>query len=204
MRSYIADPYWPEQAQVIDLRKRSGVDRVKSEEKRAKVLNDFLTKMGLNQDDYDALVKKATRAWCRVDDNDPESPIVIPARQIMGMIANAAPQAPAGCRVQIENVRSLIHVTDFVTDRKVRDGVFTRFIPPKKDGKSISNQRRLEQDEFIKDFTAVGTIETDTSLKESAIKGLLVYAFNSVGVGAARKMDFGRGALSSLERLNGK
>jgi hypothetical protein len=200
VRSYIADPYWPEQERLITIRKQSGVDRARSEEKRAKVLADFLKQRGIADAEYKTLVAAAERSWVRVDSANPSSPIVIPARQISGMLVHAANNAPAGCRVPQDNLRSLIQVTDFVTDRTKRDGVFSRFILPK-DGKGnpLSNQRRYTEDEYIENFAAKGTITFDDSLKAEAVKGLLVYALGSIGVGACRKMDYGRGAVEEFK-----
>lgn len=201
MRSYIADPYWAEQERIINIRKQSGVDRSRSEEKRSKVLADFLKRISMTTDEFKTLQARAERSWYRMDDDNLDSFIVIPARQVTGMLVHAADNAPAGCRIPEDNLRSLVHVDNLVTNRKQKDGVFSRFILPK-DGKGnpLSNQRRFTEDEYIKDFEAAGEIRFEDSLKPDAIKGLLSYAFESVGVGACRKMDYGRGRVVEFER----
>lgn len=200
IRSYIADPYWPEQERLITIRKQSGVDRVRSEEKREAALENFLKKLGMTTADYKDLEKKSKEPWYRTVRGDESSPIVIPARQISGMLVHAASTAPAGARVQTDNLRSVIHVEDFVTDKKKADGIFARYVLPK-DGKGnpISNQRRYMEDEYIQNVKAEGIVEFADSMKPGNVKDLISYAVESVGVGACRKMDYGRGKLEKFE-----
>lgn len=196
MRSYIADPYWPEQERVISIRKQSGVDRARSEEKREATLTNFLKKIGVTQEQYRDLEKRSKEPWYRVIRGDEASPIIIPAKQLAGMLVHAAEMSPAGTRVKTDNLRSLIHVGDFKTNRVKSDGTFSRYILPK-DGKGnpLSNQRRYSEDEYIKDFSAQGIVEFADAMKPANVKELFAFAIESVGVGACRKMDYGRGEL---------
>lgn len=195
MLRYVADPYWPEQEQVITIRKRSGMDNSRAgEEKRQEKLSTYLRKIGMTAGEFAELEKKAGQAWYRINRNDEKSPIILPSRQLTGMLVHAATSAPAGSRINPDNLRSLIKVSDFVTNKTKADGKFSRFVVPK-DGKGnpISNQRRFMEDEYIQDFRAEGTVEFGDSLKPDNVKTLLEHAIMTVGVGACRKMDYGRG-----------
>lgn len=200
MVRYIADPYWPEQERLITIRKQSGVDRVRSEDKRDLALSTFLKKIGMTTDEHKALEKRAKEPWYRMVRGEETSPIIIPARQMSGMLVHAAHSAPAGSRVPEDNLRSLIRTTDFVTNRKKADGVFSRYVLPK-DGKGnpISNQRRFMEDEYIENFKAEGSVTFPDHMKPENVKNLVAYAINVVGVGACRKMDYGRGDLETFE-----
>jgi hypothetical protein len=202
LSKYIAHPYWPEQERLINIRKQSGVDRARSEDKREKSLNAFLKKIGMNAEAFKELERMANQPWYRVNRNDENSPIVIPKHQIEGMLVHAASEAPSGIRVPVDNLRSLIRASDFVTNRKKEDGKFERFVQPK-DGKGnpLSNQRRFTVNPYISMFTATGTITfEETVVKAATAKDLLTYALFSVGVGACRKMDYGRGEVVRFEK----
>lgn len=56
-----------------------------------------------------------------------------------------------------------------------------------------SNQRSLRSNAFIRDFEATGTIEVDADMVEpKAVVELLRFAGRAVGIGASRKMGWGR------------
>lgn len=203
VRRYIADPYWPEQEQVISILKKSGSSNSRSaEEKREEKLATYLKTIKMSMEDFRALEKKAAEPWYRKVRGDANSPIIIPSRQLTGMLVHAASSAPAGSRMDCDNLRSVISVSDFVTNRTKSDGTFSRYVVPK-DGKGnpISNQRRFMEDEYIEGFTAAGTVEFPDSKKPENVKQLIVHAIESVGVGACRKMDYGRGAVEKFEAV---
>lgn len=202
LAKYIAHPYWPEQERLINIRKQSGVDRARSEDKREKSLNAFLKKIAMTTDQFKELERKANQPWYRINRDDENSPITLPRHQIEGMLVHAASEAPAGMRVPVDNLRSLIRPSDFVTDRKKEDGKFERFVQPK-DGKGnpLSNQRRFTVNPYIANFTATGTITfEETVVKAATVKELLAFALSAIGVGACRKMDYGRGEVVKFEK----
>lgn len=200
MIRYIADPYWPEQEQVISIRKKSGMDRGNAgEEKRHEKLMSYLSTIDISPKAFEELERKAKQPWYRIERGNPESPIILPSHQLTGMLVHAATTAPAGSRLKTDNVRSILKVSDFDTDRVKADGKFSRFVVPKKDGKPISNQRRFMENEYIENFTAKGTIRFAPTLKADSIHKLVTYAFASIGVGACRKMDYGRGVVEAFD-----
>ena len=187
---YIAHPYWPEREQVVNIQKQSGMNRARSEDKRDAALRRYLEKMGMSMKDYQKLEQEASKEWYRDDADN----IIIPRHHLSGCLVQACKTSPAGTRFSQDQLRSLLQISDFVTDRKTADGIFKRFVLPT-DGKGnpISNQRRLTKNEFIGGFTAVGTIDFDKSdVSEKAVRELLQYAGKYVGVGASRKMGYGR------------
>jgi len=144
----------------------------------------------MSMDDYKKLEVLANREWYRNE----QDYIIIPRHHLSGCLVQACKTAPAGARVNIDQLRSLLFISDFTTDKKSADYVFSRFVLPT-DGKGnpLSNQRRLSKNEAIQQFTAVGTLTFDKSdVSEKAVRELLQYAGKYVGVGACRKMGFGR------------
>lgn len=187
---YIADPYWSEQEQLITIQKQSGMNRARSQDKRDSALRRFLEQSGLTIDDYKKLEVEAARPWYR----NKEGYIIIPRHHFSGCLVQAVKSSPAGTRMPQDQLRSLLQISDFVSEKKDTDVVFERFVLPT-DGKGnpLSNQRRLTKNDVIHNFTATGTINFDkTDVKETSVKDLLVYAGKYVGVGASRKMGYGR------------
>ena len=166
MSRYIADPYWPEQERIITIRKQSGVDRVRSEDKREQTLAAFLRKITMTPEEWKALETRAKEPWYRVQRGVITSFIIIPARQVSGMLVHAASTAPSGARIPVDNLRSTVRASDFVTEKKAADGMFSRYVLPK-DGKGnpLSNQRRYMEDEYIENFRAEGYLEFSETVK---------------------------------------
>src|ERR1700730_7620102 len=94
-QSYIAQPYWAEQNQLIDIDKQSGKSRARSEDKREQALLRYLEKIGMSPEQYKALQKKAAEKWHK----DITGKIVIPSERIGACLVNGTRSAPAGCRV---------------------------------------------------------------------------------------------------------
>lgn len=187
---YIAHPYWPEREQVVNIQKSSGMNRARSEDKRDAALRRYLEKQGMTHDDYKKLEQAAANEWYR----DKTGHIMIPRHHLSGCLVQATKTSPAGSRFSQDQLRCLLQISDFSTDRKSGDSIFARFVLPT-DGKGnpISNQRRLTKNEVIAGFTAVGTIDFDKSdVSEKAVRELLQYAGKYIGVGASRKMGYGR------------
>lgn len=192
MQNYIADPYWPEVDEVVNLQKSSGMNRVRSEDKRESSLNGYLEQIGMTRDQYEALVVKSKRPWYRVDDET--SPIIIPRHQLSGCLVQACQSAPAGSRFAKSALRALIQIQDLVTLKTESDCEYKRYVRPcDGTGKPLSNQRSLRVNQVIEDFAATGAIALDESdVKPEKVLGLLRYAGKYVGLGASRKMGYGR------------
>lgn len=198
MESYIADPYWPEVEEKITLEKKSGMNFQRSDAKRDATLLAYLEQQGLTMEDYRALAEKAARPWYRLDDEDQTSEIVIPRHQLSGALVQTCKVSPSSVikRAWTENLRSMLRAEPLRTDKTEADRVWKRYVKGDQ-----SNQRRLETDEVIEDFTASGQCHFDPDiLKPKTVEALFRYTLVHVGIGACRKMAFGRGCLETLER----
>lgn len=198
MESYIGHPYWPEKNLCIDIEKTSGVNRQKSDEKRLAAIKAECKRRGMTYQQYLDAKKASERPFYTAKNGA----IIIPRHQLAGAIAQAIGESPKGVRGPYtkDNFRALVRVSDFTTDRKKADGTFSRFV--KLDS---SNQRSYQQNPFIgqyldpatgmtgKPFTAEGTLHVLEDKWHDTVKGLLTHAVEVVGLGAARKMGFGRG-----------
>jgi len=189
-KGYIGHPYWPEREKLINIQKESGINRARSLDKREKALRAYLDSRGLTQDDYRALEAKANRQF----HTDASDHIVIPAHHLHGMIAQGAAQAPGSIRLaSIGQIRTVIEFSDFVTDKTKPDGVWDRFVTVKSGtGQALSNQRGLRSNEYIADFTASGSVRLVNDEAEKKAKEFVAYIGREIGVGASRKLGWGR------------
>lgn len=197
MQSYIAHPYWPARNLVIEIEKKSGVNRQKSEEKRIAALKAECGKQGITYERYLELKDEAAEQWYR----RPDRRIYIPRHQLAGALVQTIGTSPKALRGMFDkdNFRALIQLGDFDTDLTDACSVFSRFV--KLEG---SNQRSFQENEFIgqyidkgEPFCAIGTISFGDSKQEQTVKALLASAVERIGIGAARKMGFGRGRIQS-------
>ncbi len=191
-KGYIANPYWPELEKLINIQKMSGLKRSRSEDKSKKTLEAWLRSHDMTADDYRALEAQAARAFYTV--NGAGSEILIPAHHLHGMIAQAVDMAPSSLRFcRKEQIRTMLEFSDFKTGKTAQDGVWERFVTVKSGtGQTLSNQRGLRSNPYIANFDARGGVH----LVDAEIKGkfldLLRYAGREIGVGASRKMGWGR------------
>ena len=58
---YIADPYFPEREELINIQKNSGMNRARSEQKREDSLKEYLRRNGYTLEHY-ALLERLARA----------------------------------------------------------------------------------------------------------------------------------------------
>ena len=196
MESYIAHPYWPEREQLIQIQLLSGINRLKNDDKKLAALKGQLEKDGLTMADYENLKVRAARQWYRVDPEDEISEIVIPRHQIAGCLVetiNRTPKALHGV-YNADSFRHVVRISWFLTGRNKADGVFRRYVKL-----DTSNKRSLQENEVLEHFTAAGTLSVPTDTKLDALKRFLSYAFDEIGLGAARKMGYGRGALLTCD-----
>src|SRR5437868_744682 len=113
--SYIAEPYLPATDDLINILKKSGASRARSDAKREAALKAYLNANGISAEAYAALQKKAAEKWYKND----QGTIIIPRHQFCGCVVTAVGQAPAAVRGQFDkdSFRHYVRVSDFVTDR---------------------------------------------------------------------------------------
>ncbi|MGH2610212.1 MAG: hypothetical protein ACRDHF_14115 [Tepidiformaceae bacterium] len=197
-KGYIAHPYWPEREKLINIQKASGTNRARSEDKRKKSLDAYLSTHSLTMDDYRLLEQRAARPFYTFDGSDE---IVVSAHQLHGMIGQGADMAPSAVRLaRPEQIRTLIQCSDFRTGKTKPDGVWERFVPVKSGtGQTLSNQRGLRSDPYISNVTASGSIRLASEDTEPRARQFIAWAGQEIGVGAARKLGWGRFVITGWE-----
>lgn len=193
---YVDHPYWPELNQVIDIQKKSGVNRCRSEAKREQAIKGYLKKEEMTEAEYEALQKKANRKWHRKNDDDPTSPIIIPRHKIAGALVAAVKNATAAVRgkYNADSFRHTVRISDFETDKIKADELFDRMVKLE-----TTNQRSRQVNEVVNNVTATGTMDVPADTKPDELKRLLNFALDQMGIGSCRKMGFGRGEVVSIE-----
>ena len=186
-KGYIASPYWPEMYQCIEIEKKSGVNRARTDANRRKALEAYLSSENMTPQQYEALKALAARPF-----HADEQGIYIPADNIISALVNANMVAPRSMR--IENLRVAVTASDFRTDKQQPDGIWRRFaVVTMGTGQKASNQRGLRENAYIQDFAATGTIDVEPEMVDpKALVKLLEFTGRIVGIGASRKMGWGR------------
>jgi hypothetical protein len=200
-KGYIADPYFPAREQLINIQKVSGMNRAKSEDKRAQSLKDFLQRQGMSQEEYLALERAAKEPWYRNGQD-----IIIPSHQLYGCLIEACRNASATLRpCDPDNLRHVLDVADLHTGKTTHDGIFQRLVMPKSGtGQPLSNQRAVRENPYIADFTATGTLAyfpEDLRNQGESLEEFLAWAGQRIGVGASRKMGYGRFSVAQWSPL---
>jgi len=197
MEKYVAHPYWPEREFVIRMQKDSGMNRQKSEEKRQAALKAQVEKSGFTLDDYRAAEAKARREWYRAGDKD-DGNIIIPRHQLAGALVETVGRVPKALRGKFDkdSFRHFVQIGDFTTGKKQADGVYSRYVKLE-----TSNMRSHQTNEYLEDFAATGEVSIPDDVKSEDVQRLFAHAIGTIGVGACRKMGFGRGEILAWEEV---
>ena len=192
--SYIASPYWPELDDLINIQKKSGVNRAKSEGKRELALKSYLKQEGISEEHYFELLDKSSRQWYTNDDGK----IIVPRHQLAGCLVQSVGMAPAAVRGKFDkdSFRHYVRLSDFTTEKVKPDTVFDRYVK-----NEATNQRRRTINGVIENFEAVGTVEIDSKFKLKDFDNLLTFALSECGLGGCRKMGYGRGEISTMKQV---
>lgn len=202
MTNYIAHPFWPETNACIEIEKKSGVNRQKSEEKRIQALKAECDKQGVTYERYLEMKQLSKRPFYRSED----SRIYLPMHQISGALVQTIGGAPKALRGPFtkDNFRALVQIGHFQTEVTEATGIFSRFVKLEN-----TNQRSWQENPYIgqyldkgEPFLAEGDIcivNGDDKL-EQTVKSLFVHTFKEIGLGASRKMGFGRGEIVEWKR----
>lgn len=188
---YVAHPYWPEMYEVIEITKKSGMNRAKSDANRRKALEEYLRANGMTLADYQQLEELSRRPF----HTDSAGQIIVPRDSIMAFLVAANDTARAAFRAcPPDQVWTRITASDFTTGKDKPDGVWRRFGTVNLGtGAKASNQRGLRENAFIENFTATGTIAFDEETVDPAsLENLIRWGGQFVGIGASRKMGKGR------------
>lgn len=190
-RGYIADPYWLARDELINVQKASGVNRARSEANRRKALEEHLKRLGKDFQWYLDLEEAARKPFYTNGDGT----IEIPQNQVYACFAHGCSEARAATRpCNPEQVRSRFVCSAWQTTKTREDGWFERFVTVTAGNKTkLSNQRGLRRNAYITDFDATGSIEFDPGfVKPPTLKEFLIWTGDNIGVGACRKMGWGK------------
>jgi hypothetical protein len=195
-RGYVADPYWPERSRLIDIQKESGLNRARSDANRRKALEEYLKRKGMTLADYEELERRSNRPFYTNG-----ADIIIPSAQVLSFLVATCDQARSATRpCDPDQVRSRFAASDFHTGKKQADGIYERFATVTSGtGSKLSNQRGLRRSAFIEKFEAKGELTFDSGFVDPAtLKNALEWGGLFVGIGASRKMGWGRFVLSEF------
>lgn len=204
-QGYIALPYWPEIDRIINLKNAAGVHFKHAPAKQRELIETYCKDNGVPIAEFDAWeYKVANDKWYR----DKNSNIVVARHQLQGAIVQALHPKQSRMRHRLsksiprEQVRTLIAIRGDLSispTKEERDSIYEHYIKHEK-----TNQRRLQRDEVITNFSAEGIIEwADVVAKSEDIESLLRWTGENVGVGSARIMGCGRFELCSFAVLAG-
>ena len=204
IESYIAHPYWEQQEQVINIIKESGTARARSAMNRDNALTAYLEKLKMTREDFEELKRLAARPF----HTDVEGYIIIPKRSVDGMLTQAADTARAALRaVRAEQVRTSLRATSWLTNTRPEEAkVWKRFVVVTGGGgMKLSNQRALRENLYVGEkppddqcepgpaVEATGSVEIDPEMvSPDKLYDMLKWAGSWVGIGASRKMGWGR------------
>ena len=195
---FIAEPFTPEMSRYIDITKQSGMNRARSTANRRKALEEHLKQIGMTLVEFDELERLARRPFIL----DTDGHILITKTNVQGfLVATTDELRSASKPCPKEQVRSRIGITPWATAKKAPDGVYERFATVTGGaGNKLSNQRALRSSHYISGFSAHGQMSIDPEfVKPSVLEGAIRWGGENVGIGAARKMGWGRFTLASFE-----
>jgi hypothetical protein len=196
-KGYIADPYWPARAKLIDIQKGSGLNRAKSDAARRKSLDEYLQRTGMTLAQYQQLEADASAPFYK----NAKGKIIIPPEQFLSfLVATCDTVRSAQKPCSPEQVRSRFDASEFTTDKDAADGIWERFaLVASGTGQKLSNQRGLRKSEYIRDFEAKGTLTFDENFVDAkTLHNALILGGQDVGIGASRKMGYGRFTVKSF------
>jgi hypothetical protein len=195
---YVAHPYWPEMYEVIEITKKSGLNRAKSDANRRKSLEEYLRAHGMTLADFERLEAASRRPFHTTESGE----IIIPADNFMAFLVAANTEARAAFKAcPPEQVWTRIRATPFTTGKFEPDGTWRRFATVNLGtGAKASNQRGLRENAYIEAFTARGSLTFDEQTVDApTLQNLVLWAGQFVGIGASRKMGKGRFNLAAFE-----
>jgi len=152
-------------------------------------------------DDYTALEAQADVPFYTVDGT---AEIMIPAHHVHGCLANASDLCSASIRIaRTEQIRTVVTSSDWRTGKTEPDGTWERFVVVKSgSGQSLSNQRALRTNPYIAGFDTTGELHFIGDKEQlPKLREFLAWAGREIGLGAARKLGWGRFEIKSFEAV---
>jgi hypothetical protein len=198
--SYIGHPYWPEMAQLVDITKQSGMNRARSSANVRKALEEYLQAQGMTLADYERIKAAAELPFYTVD--GPGTAIIVPELHVTSMLVQTCDTIrSAGRPCPPDQVRSVMRCAPWVTKHTAPDGVWERFaVVSSGTGAKLSNQRGFRTNPYIENAKAAGAIELlPEMVRPEVLQKALTWAGERIGIGACRKMGWGRFRISDWQ-----
>jgi hypothetical protein len=209
LRSFIAHPYWKQMEALINITKESGMNRARSSANRRKALEEHLKRLNMTLGDYEDLERDANRPFHVNDDGY----VFIPKTSVDAMlVATCDSIRAAGRPCPPDMVRTALRASAWTTDVRADEALpWERFaVVSSGTGAKLSNQRGFRRNLYVGaeppdstlpvtgKVTATGTVDPNPEMvKPEVLRDALRYAGEWVGIGASRKMGWGRFELLS-------
>ena len=205
LHSYIGHPYWPQMSVLVNIQKESGMNRARSTANRRKALEEWLRAEGMSLADYEALEEAAARPFYTTPD-DPAL-VLVPRRHTESMLVATCDSARSAMRpCPADMVRTVLRPSAWQTDIKVSDALmWERYaVVTSGTGAKLSNQRGLRRNLYVggkppgdlpatEPVTATGWLDINPEMvRPEVLHKALSWAGEWVGIGASRKMGWGR------------
>jgi hypothetical protein len=210
LHSYIGHPYWPEMEKLVNIQKESGMNRARSSANRRKALEEYLRGESMTLAQYDELEALANRPFYLDDTGH----IEVPARHVEGMLVTMCDTARAANRpCPPDMVRTVLRASAWRTTVSPDSAqVWERYaVVTSGTGAKLSNQRGLRRNWYIgarppagcapgKEVVATGTMDVNPEMvRPDVLRRALGWAGEWVGIGASRKMGWGRFEVTNFE-----
>jgi len=203
VESFVGHPYWPERERLINIIKESGMSRARSTPNRNKALEQHLITQGMTLAEYEELERLASRSFY----TDADDRVLIPKHVVDGMLTAACDTIrSAGRPCPPDMVRVVLRSSPWHSDRSPDEAlIWERYVVVSTGtGAKLSNQRALRRNSYLgaqppgevpatPAMTCTGTLDLDPEMVKPAVaEQMLRWAGQNVGIGASRKMGWGR------------
>ena len=200
LEKYCAAPYTDALQEKIDLEQKAGISwRTKNPEKYKATMEAYLPTQKWTWAEFLQLVSDANIHWYTTKDGY----IVVPEVNAQAFIGNLMCDSKAWVVPKIlrqsvikgklgsANCRAKIVMSQLVSDKKITDEIeYTRFIKP-----VDKNQKRQQVNWYVEDVTLTGSVRFHPSVEQDRLLDLLAFGVQEVGIGACRKLGWGRGSI---------
>jgi hypothetical protein len=206
LRSFIAEPYWPELFERIDIEKKSGMNLKRLSQLRRQALEEELKARGLTLPEYERLCELGSRPWHL----DAEGRIVHPADKVASFVSHTTQRMTSGSRpCDPDVVRVAIVPSAWRTGvDPAHARVWERFAVRHDSGrgnKKLTEMRMARRSHYIGAeppfelepagdkivFTARFELD-DSMVRPDNVAEMLRHGGEKIGIGACRKMGWGR------------
>lgn len=210
LQSYIGDPFWPEMATLVNIQKDSGMNRARATANKRKALEEYLRAENMTLDDYDELERLSARPFHLSEDGT----ILVPKIHVDGMLVAMCDTARSAMRpCPPDMVRTVLRASAWTTTVKADEAlVWERYaVVTGGTGAKLSNQRGLRRNQYVgakppgdcrptAEVRAEGTLAINAEMvRPEVLHRALEWAGEWVGIGASRKMGWGRFVVAGFE-----